>query len=178
MTIGVGAYLKAALKLRILRRCWRHSLSCALLSEDLAAACGIPSDQAYTSGLLHDIGRLALLVKYPGPYADLLSVVIENHFGLLSSERELFDIDHCQAGAWLAEQWNFPDELKRVVAKHHDPPRNGALDLLKLIHLSCRLADSLGFQVGDPAELEEPSQILAELPKSALSRLQIDLTTL
>ena len=115
MTVGLGAYLKGALKLTMLRRCWRHSIGCALLAEKLAPAWGLSPEQAYSAGLLHDLGRLALLTKYPQPYADLLSVVFENRLGLLASERDLFEVDHCQAGAWLAGMLgSFPLDGRKV----------------------------------------------------------------
>ena len=178
MTVGLGAYLKGALKLAVLRRCWRHSIGCALLAEELAPLCGLSPEQAYTAGLLHDLGRLALLTKYPQPYADLLSVVLENRFGLLTSERDLFDVDHCQAGAWLAGKWGFPEQLQRIAALHHDPPPNGPFDLLKLAHLSCRLADCLGFAVVESVEAGEPAEILTELPHRALTGFGVATTDL
>jgi putative nucleotidyltransferase with HDIG domain len=178
MTIGIGAYLKGALRLTVLRRCWRHSLTCAILAEELAPSCGIPADQAYTAGLLHDIGRLALLVKYPQPYADLLSVVMENRFHLAQSERDLFDVDHCEAGAWLAREWGFPEELAQAASSHHDPPEDGRFGLLRLVHVACRLASSMGFEVVQPASPEETSQVLAELPKRALTTLDGDVAAL
>jgi putative nucleotidyltransferase with HDIG domain len=178
MTIGISAYLRAALRLAVLRKCWRHSLTCALLAEELAPACGIQPDQAYTAGLLHDIGRFALLVKYPQAYADLLSVVVENKFHLLESERDLFDIDHCEAGAWLAKQWGFPQDLALAVSQHHAPPEANKFDLLRLVHVCCRLADSLGFEVIAPSRAEQPEDIFAELPKRALALVQSDVTVL
>jgi putative nucleotidyltransferase with HDIG domain len=178
MTIGLGAYLKSPLRQAVLRRCWRHSLCSALLCEKMAPACGLAADQGYTAGLLHDIGRFALLAKYPQPYADLLSVVMENGFSLLATEKDLFEVDHCMAGAWLAGEWNFPPELVEVAGRHHDPPQRGAFNLLKLANLSCRMADSLGFAAVDPSQPEEIGQILSELPLDGRQRLQIDLTNL
>ena len=78
------------------------------------------ADFAYVAGLLRDIGRLALLVKYPEPYANLLVVSGEQQFDLLMMERELFDIDHCEAGAWLMQQLPFPPELDEIIAR--SPP--------------------------------------------------------
>ncbi len=167
MTLGIGDYVKAALRLTMLRRCWQHSLGCALLAEELTETTDIRPDQAYTAGLLHDVGRLALLVKYPEPYADLLSVVIENNFNLMQSERDLFDVDHCQAGAWLAGEWNFPKELVEVIGFHHQPPEGNSSELLTLTHLSCRLADSLGFAVTFTEGPEDPLEILKQWPGAA-----------
>ncbi len=176
MTTGMNAYLRSALRIAVLRRCWRHSVCCALISEVTAPALGFPPDQGYTAGLLHDVGRLALLVKYPQPYADLLSVVVENNFSLLASERDLFDVDHCQAGEWLAREWNFPEDLADVAAHHHE-----TLDthgLAGVVGLSCRLADRLGFSVVDPVHPERPEQIIEELPRGALRTVQPSLNDL
>ncbi len=164
MTVGVGSYLRSSLKLAVLRRCWRHSLGCALIAEELAPALRARPDQAYTAGLLHDVGRLGLLVKYPQSYADLLNVCIENHFDLMSSERDLFDIDHCEAGSWLAEGWEFPQVLVEVIAEHHHHPPETSTPLLKTVHLSCRLADAIGFDVVERKEAEAVADIAEELP--------------
>lgn len=61
---------------------------------------------------------------------------------------------------------------------HHEPPNDGRFGLLRLVHVACRLASSLGFEVVQPASPEEPSQILAELPKRALSALDGDVAAL
>lgn len=164
LTIGVGSYLQASMKLAVLRRCWRHSLGTALLAQELSESFGVRPDQAYTAGLLHDVGRLGLLVKYPQSYADLLSVVVENGYSLLQSERDLFDVDHCEAGAWLAREWDYPRELVDVFGHHHEDQPADAAPLLRLINCSCRLADSLGFEVVEPLRKEEPARILAGLP--------------
>jgi HD-like signal output (HDOD) protein len=58
----------------------------------------------------------------------------------------MFEADHCQIGRWLAEDWGLPADLKEVIGCHHDPPERGRLDQSTIIHVSCRLADMLGFQ--------------------------------
>jgi len=174
MTVGVGTYLKAPLKLAVLRRCWRHSLGCALIAEELAPALALRPDQAYTAGLLHDVGRLGLLVKYPQSYADLLDVCRENNFDLMSSERDLFDIDHCEAGAWLAEGWEFPRELVDVIAGHHNQQQKDSAGLLRVVHLACRLADCTGFEVTESKEVETVASISEELPDKALRLMDGD----
>ena len=166
MTVGLGSYVKVALRVAVLRRCWRHSLGCALLAEELAEACEVRPDQAYTAGLLHDVGRLALLVKYPESYADLLSVVMENGFCVPQGERDLFDIDHCEAGAWLAEEWAFPPSLVQAIGSHHQPSEAQYPSLPRLVGLACRMADCLGFAAFDPLVPENPQDVLMHLPRS------------
>jgi putative nucleotidyltransferase with HDIG domain len=170
MTVSLGSYVKVALRVAVLRRCWRHSLGCALLAEELSEACEVQPDQAYTAGLLHDVGRLALLVKYPESYADLLSVVMENGFCLLQGERDLFDIDHCEAGAWLGQEWAFPPSLVQAIGSHHQPCEAHCPSLPKLVGLACRMAGCLGLAAVDPLEPEDPHDVLVHLPRSVQLR--------
>ncbi len=164
LTLGMGNYVRAAMRVVVLRRCWRHSLGCGMLAEELAEAFDVRPDQAYTAGLLHDVGRLALLVKYPQSYADLLSVVAENHLSMLQSERDLFDIDHCEAGSWLADEWDFPKDLIAAIRHHHDPDGDTA-PLTGLVHCACRLAEALGFEIVTPEETEDAVALLESMPR-------------
>ena len=101
LTLATGKYTKVARQIPELHRCWRHILATALLAEELAQAASVPRDQAYTAGLLHDIGRLGLLVVYPTEYAELLRSADENgqkddSTYLLDLERQRFGVDHCE----------------------------------------------------------------------------------
>jgi putative nucleotidyltransferase with HDIG domain len=181
ITVGLRAYVKSAMREPVLRRCWTHSLACAILSQELAAACFMKGDEAYTAGLLHDLGRLGLLAAYPVEYANVLNVAVDYSFDVLHCERELFDIDHCQAGAWLAEQWKLPAELGVIAAHHHDRPQEDPTqkpDLLFVVGLACRLADTLDFGVVPTRQNATPDEILASLPDSVKLRFPKDLEAL
>jgi putative nucleotidyltransferase with HDIG domain len=174
LTVALGSYLRAALRIEVLRRCWRHSLACALLSEELAALCSLPADRAFTAGLLHDVGRLGLLVAYPIQYANVLLVSEENGFDLLQTERDLFDIDHCEAGRWLMKKWKLPPEFWEVAAHHHHDLLTTRFDLLEVVSLACRLADSLGFEVVKPKQAWTLDQVRATLPEPARIRCNLE----
>jgi len=173
VTRALGDFVGTALNTQALRLCWQNSLACALLSEKLARACKIDTDFAYVAGLLRDIGRLALLVKYPEAYANLLAVSGERGFDLMATERDLFDIDHCQAGAWLMARMPFPPELCEVVANHHELP-TGPFRMVHLVRIADMLADTLGFAV--ITSLRPPSfgEVLEELPEAAGLRFTTD----
>ena len=48
---------------------WRHSLSCAMLARSLATLTGYEHpDEAYLTGLLHNIGELVLDSNYPDDF--------------------------------------------------------------------------------------------------------------
>jgi len=174
VTRALGDFVAPALSVRSLRVCWQNSLAGALLAEKLARACKMDPDVAYVAGLLRDIGRLALLVKYPESYANLLAVSGEHAFDLMSTEQELFDLDHCQAGEWLMGRMPFPPELTDVVVHHHDLPTGKAFRLLDLIRIADRMADALGFAVVTQAEPLKFGEVLEELPEAALSRVHFE----
>ena len=174
MTVATANHMKAALQVEELSRCWRHMLACALLTEELARACSTFEERAYTAGLLHDVGRLGLLLAYPTEYAELLRNADRNALELLDCEKESLGMDHCEAGRMLAEHWNLPPDFQIIAARHHDPQDNSALDLLTLVHLGCRLADTLGFWVIKPLQPSTPEDIQAVLPPALKGRVHID----
>ncbi len=171
LTRAFGRHLRTTFKVEALHRCWQNSLAGALLSERLGYPCGIEPGLAYTAGLLRDIGRLALLAKYPEEFANMLAVTQTNGFDLMSTERELFDVDHCQAGCWLTERMELPAELREVVAHHHEEPDGGRFGLVQLVHVADTMADALGFGVLVLPELPSFTDAVAQLPASARSRI-------
>ena len=104
--------------------------------------------EAYTAAILHDVGRLSLAVLRSQEYASVLERTENAPRDLLQCERELFGMDHCQAGRALALAWNFPKNIVEVITRHHEALEPGGRNLLALVQFSCRLADALGFCVG------------------------------
>lgn len=174
MTVATTNHMKAALKVEELSRCWRHMLACALLTEELARSCCVFEDRAYSAGLLHDVGRLGLLLAYPAEYAAMLRDADRNALDLLECEKASLGMDHCEAGRDLAAQWNLPPDFQIVAARHHDSQENYQLDLLTLVHLGCKLADSLGFWVVKPLQPRTVEEIQAALPPLLQNRIHID----
>jgi len=151
-TLALKSFLASGAPSDAIEICWRHNLATASVCEKLARHYQIDADACYTAGLLHDVGRLALLRKSPDRYGKLLASANALDLDLLECERELFDADHCQAGKWVLEQWEFPKELCDVAALHHTQPGPGASDLLRIVYVGWQIADLLGFSaVNRPA---------------------------
>lgn len=175
VTVASRAYAKEFLARPELHRCWRHMLACGLLAEEIARACSIDSDQAYTAGLMHDAGRLGLLAAFSNDYADLLRDAVhegaaEDTAFLLDRERERFGIDHCEAGQELAEKWGLPETFAFIAGRHHDRHYGAEFALLDVVALGCRLADSLGFGVIPSARAWSLEQVREQLPAKARAR--------
>lgn len=172
ITIGLKAYLKDPFA-PPLRLCWRHSVACAMVAEQTAQWCACDKDFAYTAGIMHDIGRIAMASALPKEYARLLEIATDQPQDLLRTEQELCGIDHCQAGCLLVAAWGLPDAFVEVTLCHHDPEtqRQGAISVLRP---SCLLANSLGFAAVPSRALGSYTDILAKFPESARSHFPPD----
>jgi putative nucleotidyltransferase with HDIG domain len=165
--VAVNRMVRSSLRMEALRKIWIHSLVTALIAEEAARVSGVPADAAYTAGLLHNLGTLGLMSAYPEEYSRMLAVTQDFGFDLLQTERDLFDIDHCLAGCYLAQDWNFPDELAAAIAVHHEDPVAGEASLDNVVKVSWRLSDALGFLAFPPDKRWSYAELVAFLPKAS-----------
>lgn len=173
LTVSMKVYLTESFQIPALLACWRHSLACALLAEEIATVSMIEKDFAYMAGLVHDVGRLALGMIKPLDYANMLAAAEQQPFDVLARERELFGVDHCEAGRWLSQSWKLPKEFPEIIANHHAEP-NGKFDMTALIHLACDMADTLGFAAVRPLWPKTFGEILHSLPAREKARFDPD----
>lgn len=124
-----------------LRFFWLHSLKTAVIARKVARHTGFSNiDEAYLAGLLHDIGRLALLTVVPDLYHDLF--YLSDTPDLIEKEQALIGIDHTQVGVHLIREWKFDPAFIDSIATHHASVQPHALTckLSQLLHLSDQLA--------------------------------------
>jgi putative nucleotidyltransferase with HDIG domain len=165
VTVGVRVYLGDALRNPSLQAIWRHSLACALLAEEYSGQSPMDKGIAYTAGIMHDIGRAALVVLHPGRYESFLQSVQEEPLESLQQERELFEIDHCEAGRHLAVDWKLPNQFPNIISEHHSAPEaGGRCALLAAIRFSCRMADTVGFAAAPSLKCRSYKEITSTLP--------------
>jgi putative nucleotidyltransferase with HDIG domain len=162
LTVALGRFTQKFMKHKGLRRCWDHSVACALIAEDLAEFAGQTQARAYTTGLLHDVGRLALLACYPDEYENLLAVAAENDFDFRTTEKKLFEIDHCSAGHWLCKSWNLPPDMTEAIARHHEEDLAQG-SLTSLIAVADGLAAALGYGTAELKNEPELADVIAPL---------------
>ncbi|MGB7332530.1 MAG: HDOD domain-containing protein [Terriglobales bacterium] len=172
ITVGLKAYLGSSFT-PLTQSCWRHSVACAILAERSAKWTFLDKDFAYTAGILHDIGRIALAAIMPKSYARVIERGADRPQDLLQTERELCGIDHCQAGRSLVTAWNLPDAFLAITACHHDPEAHLS-GTASLVALSCELADALGFAVVRCRSPRSYVEVLAKFPEPVRSRFPIE----
>jgi putative nucleotidyltransferase with HDIG domain len=174
VVIGIRAYLRDSLDIPALRSCWRHSLACAIVAEQLASLVMLDKDALFTAGIMHDLGRLALAVCHREGYAGLVQNAQELPCDVLARERQLFGIDHCEAGSALVHAWNLPPEFAEITAHHHETPSGVRLNPLAIVQFSCGFADALGFPAIPSLKLYSYEQLRSEIPADIRQRFPED----
>ncbi len=171
LTVAMQTSLNAALKHSSMRQCWRHALATAVIAQRLAPRFAASPDAAYTAAIVHDLGRRGLLAAYGKRYEELLARPYHSPAEVLEAERAAFEVDHCEAGAWLARSWGFPAKLWSAVHTHHLPPSWPGERIHNVTRAACRLATLSGFsspQYSGSASAEELPFFLSLLETPAL----------
>lgn len=113
---------------------WRQSLGCAYAAKLLARLTGYrPVDEAYLTGLLHQVGQLVFLKNEPDQYPELLSKALSDH-ELTGLERALFGVSGNEVGAQLLQDWD-PDSLLSDAVLYQREPAEELLDTPRLVRL-------------------------------------------
>ena len=144
-----------------LKQHWHHSLYCAIVAESIAKLTSYKyPDEAYSTGLLHDIGQLVLETTYPDKYTSTFAELSEDDY-FHNLERDEFGTTHQQVGAQLLRQHGANNFVCDAVLYHHERV-NHILDahpLVKIINLANTLTSNY-FREEDQQVFEEAEQLL------------------
>lgn len=165
LTVAMRDFFSGARDAPLLRRCWRHNLSCALVAEWAAEFCWHDKSVAYTGGLLHCLGHLGMVALYPEEYAEAARAPHESPEDFQNLQRELTGTDHNDVATWLVREWGLPGLFGELSTCHHS---HGHLDtgtLFGLMGLACEVSDQLGFSIVDSGAEWEPEAFLSRLPE-------------
>jgi len=139
-----------------MKRCWRHSVACALIADELSGHAQMDRDAAYTAGILHDIGRLGMMRLWSGPYEALLDAAVPGSTDILAGELEVMGLDHTEAGDYLLRRWQLPPTLSAAAKHHHDAEAPAIREVSGVVHCACSLADAVGFTAAGAAPEAAP----------------------
>ncbi len=102
---------------------WIHSLMTGRLATDIAGTMvsdKIILEEAFTTGLLHDIGKL-ILSRIPRKYKQVKDFMERNKCGRLDAEYAVLKTSHAELGAYLLGSWELADNVVETIAFHHNP---------------------------------------------------------
>ncbi|MGM0654006.1 MAG: HDOD domain-containing protein [Thermodesulfobacteriota bacterium] len=129
---------------------WRHSLAVAVLSMKIAQKIEYPNpEEAYTAGLLHDVGKIFLDLQGRRDYGEFIRNLSESTDLVIEKERSEIGLGHDDIGAFFCARWQLPESLVLAVKYHHQPFENHDLaeDEKQLIAIVC-MADFLCWTQG------------------------------
>ena len=135
----------------------RHCLWTALAAKELAGlADDVHQGIAFTSALLHDIGKVVIsdfLPDYAAEMAQRLESADVSDY--LAAEQEVLGTDHCAVGCLLAEHWQLPESLQMGIAHHHSPREADAewQAAVYVVHMADMMAMMSGHGTGTDAIL-------------------------
>lgn len=141
---------------------WRHSFAVATTCQWLANRCGYgEADTAFTAGILHNVGKVALSQALEDPIASLPQG--DNQCAI---ELGIFGIDHAAAAGIIAGTWSLPRELTTAIRNHHNAREVANEPLAAILGLADDLVLGLGIGNTFPNLTIEPSA-------AAMDRLQL-----
>lgn len=125
MTIQIFSQFKTAdLGGFSLNALYAHSLRVGMIAKQIAQAVGeetLLANDAFTAGLLHDVGHLVLVANVPARYSQFLALVQSKELPFDACERQVFGATHSEVGAYLLGLWGLPNSIVETVAYHHHP---------------------------------------------------------
>ena len=99
---------------------WMESMVSASIAQSLAKGFKqMKVSGAFTAGLLHDLGRLALSEIAPKQSAQIDRSLLG--LELVAAEEKLMGIAHTEAGFHLGVHWGLPTEIVQTIRFHHSP---------------------------------------------------------
>jgi HD-like signal output (HDOD) protein/CheY-like chemotaxis protein len=111
-------------------------------------------DEAFTAGLLHDVGSVLLALGVPDKVSEIQAKARRDGVPVHVAEQEVLGVTHAEVGAYLLGIWGLPFTLVEAVAYHHFPwrvPQTG-LDVLAAVHIADALVQARDPLAAGPAE--------------------------
>lgn len=157
------------------RLIWEHALVTALSSRTLARALKFPRvEEAFIGGLLHDIGKSVLGIKFPERYGAILRSVYNGQGDTVEMELETFGFDHAMVGEALLHSWNLAESLQTAVRWHHHPIE--AQDLHRVLTSVIALGNEMALEekagIGGPDSLKAATEQAIDILKLEPARLE------
>lgn len=118
------------------RRLWKHCFCCAICAQLLAPRAKVDAEAAFTAGLLHDIGKIAMLALQPALFEAILAAKSAGDIDFDTAELQVLGYTHATFGARLLERWHLPATLVRAVEFHHTPDVEPTSRLTDLINVA------------------------------------------
>ncbi len=128
----ISAHKNAAI---LMERFFQHSYLTGMTAKTLTQILRKDfEDNEFVGGLLHDIGKMAMLQVHPKEYSLVRQLIIQENLNELAAEKEVFNENHIEVGLQIAHLWKLPEEIHRIIAFYKFPSQNDNLiDLVAIV---------------------------------------------
>jgi len=122
----------------------RHSMLVARIASRVVHVDSM-REEAFTAGMLHDLGEMLMAVYLPEVYGDLVDVARETGRNRSEVETDRLGFSHAEVGAYMLGLWGLPQVITEAVAHHHRPDRvrDETVDVVTAVHVADALAREL-----------------------------------
>ncbi|HSQ85446.1 MAG TPA: HDOD domain-containing protein [Desulfobacterales bacterium] len=129
---------------------WKHSLAVAFGSRIIANTIKPAlSNDAFTSGLIHDVGKLILDQHVKERWELFQNFMDDGEHTFLEAEKKILDLDHAEVASEVCKKWNIPEPLTVAIRYHHHPSQSNGSELAYIVHVADAIAmmTSLGMGI-------------------------------
>lgn len=125
LALGIGVFSQFEGKNKVsasLSTLWDQSMIVANLAKAIAKDENPDiANDAFTAGLLHEIGKVVLTVNLPEKVEEVEALKIKENISESEAESRIFQTTHAEIGAYLLGLWGLPHRVVEAVAFHHNP---------------------------------------------------------
>lgn len=156
-------YLSRSSAAQFVDKFWAHSAATAAVSKAITVKLKKNfQDAEFIGGLIHDIGKLAMLQYDANSFTDVLKLIDEQDTADIEAEVKIYGATHSQAGEVIARMWKLPDSLQAIVAFHDNPgvagDHKGVASVVRLADILCeQWGAGIGEHVQDITIAEDSS---------------------
>lgn len=142
-----------------LDRLWRHSLAVGIAAQSIweAQEGRAGGERLFVAGLLHDVGKLALICEAP-EQAHILYGLSAGDTSIHELEEAVLGFNHAKSGALLLKKWNMPASLIAAVQWHHNPYHSAHYKEPAVVHLADIIVHALGLGVRPDIPVPAPAR--------------------
>lgn len=160
---------------------WKHSLAVAfgsrMIAEQMAPSL---ANDAFTSGLLHDSGKLILDSYVIERWQEFEDVMADSENNFLEAEKQVLSFDHPEIAAEVCKAWHIPLPLTQAIRYHHQPSRSQENQLAYIVHIAdaTALMSGIGNGVdGTMYQIEENAMAFLGLKEEILGEVMSHMLT-
>lgn len=132
---------------QILEKFWWHSSCTGIVAKAVSTKIRkYFRESEFIGGLLHDIGKLAMLQYNAAKYKQVIDLVSNENLTDIEAERKIFGTDHLEVGEQIAILWRLPEDLTTIISLHSTPSKSivnkELVSVVRFADLLCEIWDA------------------------------------